>query len=286
MFSVLFATRRPRAFRFVMFRDEQSMRDAIEGMNGQSIGGRSITVNEAQSQGSGGGGGFRGGRRERGGSSYGRREGGYGDGRGYGGGGGDRYAGGGYDGGPRELGGSIDLLNYYKLERHHEFFCKRSLPSSISKTQYLQNVVGETEIRKGEGMELDQLFQNSTSVGCRHKPLHPFQLDVLMDAFQLREATSADLPYTKKRASDGSNLKGEGREEKKHKKHKHKNRESKKDKHKNIETKMGSNMQSHPRFDASRDKDKEYKRTGDHSFGSDHFLKQERVSKISTFLPL
>nr|GMD87950.1 mediator of RNA polymerase II transcription subunit 19A-like [Ipomoea batatas] len=188
--------------------------------------------------------------------------------------------------GPRELGGSIDLLNYYKLERHHEFFCKRSLPSSISKTQYLQNVVGETEIRKGEGMELDQLFQKSTSVGCGHKPLHPFKLDVLMDAFQLQEATSTDLPYTKKRASDGSNLKGEGREEKKHKKHKHKNRESKKDKHKNIETKMGSNMQSHPRIDASRDKDKEYKRTGDHSFGSDHFLKQQRVSKISTFLPL
>nr|GMC77828.1 Gly-rich RNA binding protein [Ipomoea batatas] len=76
MFSVLFATRRSRAFRFVMLRGEQSMRDAIEGMNGQSLDGRSITVNEAQSQGSGGGGGFRDGRRERGGSNYGRREGG------------------------------------------------------------------------------------------------------------------------------------------------------------------------------------------------------------------
>ncbi|XP_031106157.1 glycine-rich RNA-binding protein GRP1A-like [Ipomoea triloba] len=90
-----------RAFRFVMFRDELSMRDVIEGMNGQSLDGRSITVNEAQSQGSGGGGVFRGGRRERGGSSYDRREGTYGDGRGYGGGGGDRYGGGGYDGDDR-----------------------------------------------------------------------------------------------------------------------------------------------------------------------------------------
>lgn len=46
-------------------------------------------------------------------------------------------------------------------------------------------------------MELDQLFQKSTSVGCGHKPLHPFKLDVLMDAFQLREATSTDLPYVR-----------------------------------------------------------------------------------------
>lgn len=92
----------------------------------------------------------------------------------------------------------------------------------------------------------------------------------------------------KKRASTSvSKLKGEGgREERKHKKRKHKNKESKKDKHKNIETKMGSNMQLHPRVDASRDQDKEYKRTGDHIFGPDHFLKQERVSKFSTFLPL
>ena len=37
------------------------MKDAIEGMNGQDLDGRSITVNEAQSRGSGGGGGGRGG---------------------------------------------------------------------------------------------------------------------------------------------------------------------------------------------------------------------------------
>ncbi|XP_031126545.1 glycine-rich RNA-binding protein GRP2A-like [Ipomoea triloba] len=95
-------TGRSRGFGFVTFKDERSMRDAIEGMNGQSLDGRNITVNEAQSRGSGGGGGFRGGRREGGGGGgggYGRREGGYGGGRGYGGGGGygggDRYGGGG-----------------------------------------------------------------------------------------------------------------------------------------------------------------------------------------------
>ncbi|CAJ2679265.1 unnamed protein product [Trifolium pratense] len=67
-------TGRSRGFGFVTFADEKSMRDAIEGMNGQDMNGRNITVNEAQSRGSGGGG--------RGGGGYG------------GGGGGGSYGGG------------------------------------------------------------------------------------------------------------------------------------------------------------------------------------------------
>ncbi|XP_044491073.1 glycine-rich RNA-binding protein GRP2A-like [Mangifera indica] len=90
-------TGRSRGFGFVTFRDEKSMRDAIEGMNGQNLDGRNITVNEAQNRGSGGGGGY-----NRGGGGYGggRREGGGGGyNRGYGGG---RREGGGYgDGGSR-----------------------------------------------------------------------------------------------------------------------------------------------------------------------------------------
>ncbi|XP_057783122.1 glycine-rich RNA-binding protein-like [Salvia miltiorrhiza] len=117
-------TGRSRGFGFVTFKDEQSMRDAIEGMNGQELDGRNITVNEAQSRGSGGGGGggFRGPRREGGGGyggsgggggGYGRREGG----GGYGGGGGGGYGrreggygggrGGGY-GGDRSYGGASE----------------------------------------------------------------------------------------------------------------------------------------------------------------------------------
>ncbi|KAK4424135.1 Glycine-rich RNA-binding protein GRP1A [Sesamum alatum] len=92
-------TGRSRGFGFVTFKDEQSMSSAIEGMNGQELDGRNITVNEAQSRGSGGGGGSRGPRREGGygggGGGYGRREGGYGGG----GGGYGRREGGGYGGG-------------------------------------------------------------------------------------------------------------------------------------------------------------------------------------------
>ncbi|KAK2665325.1 hypothetical protein Ddye_003899 [Dipteronia dyeriana] len=103
-------TGRSRGFGFVTFRDEKSMREAIEGMNGQNLDGRNITVNEAQSRGSGNGGGGGGGYGgSRGGGGYGggggRREGGGGGGYGsrssYGGGGG---GGGGYGG--RREGGS------------------------------------------------------------------------------------------------------------------------------------------------------------------------------------
>ncbi|XP_027353976.1 glycine-rich RNA-binding, abscisic acid-inducible protein-like isoform X4 [Abrus precatorius] len=84
-------TGRSRGFGFVTFATEQAMKDAIEGMNGQNLDGRNITVNEAQSRGRGGGGG-----------------GGYGSGGGgggYGGGGYSRGGGGGYGGGGRREGG-------------------------------------------------------------------------------------------------------------------------------------------------------------------------------------
>ncbi|KAK0593929.1 hypothetical protein LWI29_013589 [Acer saccharum] len=62
-------TGRSRGFGFVTFRDEKAMRDAIEGMNGQNLDDRNITVNEAKSResgnGGGGGGGYRGSRGER-----------------------------------------------------------------------------------------------------------------------------------------------------------------------------------------------------------------------------
>ncbi|GMJ01763.1 hypothetical protein HRI_003845500 [Hibiscus trionum] len=107
-------TGRSRGFGFVTFRDEKSMRDAIEGMNGQNLDGRNITVNEAQSRKSGeGGGGFGGGNegysRGGGGGGYSGRQGGYGgggrrrEGGGYGNGGG--YGGGGGYGSGRREGG-------------------------------------------------------------------------------------------------------------------------------------------------------------------------------------
>uniref|UniRef100_A0A0E0KZX0 RRM domain-containing protein n=1 Tax=Oryza punctata TaxID=4537 RepID=A0A0E0KZX0_ORYPU len=41
-------TGRSRGFGFVSFQDSKSASDAIQGMNGQDIGGRNVTVQEAQ----------------------------------------------------------------------------------------------------------------------------------------------------------------------------------------------------------------------------------------------
>ncbi|CAA7390414.1 unnamed protein product [Spirodela intermedia] len=90
-------TGRSKGFGFMTFSNEQVMNDAIKGMNGQDLDGRSITVNQAQSRGSGGfrsgSGGYGGQHREGGGYS---REGGGGGGYSHGSGR-DRGYGGGFD---------------------------------------------------------------------------------------------------------------------------------------------------------------------------------------------
>lgn len=99
-------TGRSKGFGFVEMGSDAEAQAAIEGMNGQPLGGRSLVVNEARPMearrpprsggGFGGGGG--------GGGGYGG--GGSGGGGGYGGGGGRREGGGGYGGGRREGGGN------------------------------------------------------------------------------------------------------------------------------------------------------------------------------------
>ncbi len=100
-------TGRSKGFGFVEMASDAEAQAAINGMNGQPLGGRSITVNEARPMearpprtgGFGGGGG--GDRSGGGGYGGGDRSGGAG---GYGGGGG-RSGGGGYGGGDRSGGG-------------------------------------------------------------------------------------------------------------------------------------------------------------------------------------
>lgn len=105
-------TGRSKGFGFVEMGSDAEAQAAINGMNGQSLGGRSVVVNEARpmeprpprSGGFGGSGGAYGGggRREGGGGGYGGGGGSYGGGRREGGGG----YGGGQDGGFRSPYGS------------------------------------------------------------------------------------------------------------------------------------------------------------------------------------
>lgn len=91
-----------RGFAFVEMPDKSEALEAIQGLNGQDFGGRTLTVNEARPReersGGGGGGGYRGGSGGSGGgggSRGGSSGGGYGDRRGGNGGGSGGYGGGG-----------------------------------------------------------------------------------------------------------------------------------------------------------------------------------------------
>jgi hypothetical protein len=103
-------TGRSKGFGFVEMGSDAEAQAAINGMNGQPLGGRSVVVNEARPMearpprtggfGGGGGGGYGGG-----GGGGGDRSGGGGYGGGGGGGGGGRSGGGGYGGGGGSDGG-------------------------------------------------------------------------------------------------------------------------------------------------------------------------------------
>jgi len=100
-------TGRSRGFAFVTMGTPEEAAKAIEGMDGRTLDGRPLRVNEAEQRqprgGGGGGGGYRAGGGGRGGGGYGGGGGGYGGGGGgrggYGGGGDDRGGGGGGYGG-------------------------------------------------------------------------------------------------------------------------------------------------------------------------------------------
>jgi hypothetical protein len=89
-------TDRSKGFGFVEMSSEAEALAAIEGLNGHSLGGRALTVNEARPmEPRTGGGGYGGGGGGRSGGGGGGGYGGGGGGGGYGGGGGGRSGGGG-----------------------------------------------------------------------------------------------------------------------------------------------------------------------------------------------
>ncbi|CAH2072360.1 unnamed protein product [Thlaspi arvense] len=165
-------------------------------------------------------------------------------------------------GGPRELGGARDLITQHKLLPHHEFFCKRSLPESLSDAHYLHNVVGDTEIRKGEGMQLDQLIPNASLDRDTNARIQPFVLDELKEAFDLNDTAPVELPPAEKGAlTIASKSKSESKDrDRKHRKHKDRNkekdREHKKHKHRHKDRSKDK--------DKDKDRDKKKEKSGHH----------------------
>ncbi|XP_047339403.1 mediator of RNA polymerase II transcription subunit 19a-like isoform X2 [Impatiens glandulifera] len=171
--------------------------------------------------------------------------------------------------GPRELTGAVDLISHYKLLAHHEFFCKRSLPLSISDTHYLHTVVGDTEIRKGEGMQLHQLMGEAPYSKDANARIQPFDIDVLKEAFQLRETAPIELPPGEKGAPTipGKSASESKDKEKKHKRHKDK------DKSKDREHKKHKHRHKDRSKDKDKDKEKKKDRSGHHDMVGEHSKK-------------
>lgn len=171
---------------------------------------------------------------------------------------------------PRELTGSIDLINQFGLRTHYDYFCKKPLPPSIAETPYLNNVVGDTEIRKGEGMELQQLILNPPTMDIG-SCIQPFDLETLRQALELRETGPIQLPEAERGLPTISGkVKSDHKDkEKKHKKHKEKDkdkdREHKKHKHKHK--------------DKEKDKDKKKDKSGSHENGDDKSKKHHKKKR-------
>eukprot|EP00252_Welwitschia_mirabilis_P028093 TRINITY_DN9978_c0_g1_i1.p1 TRINITY_DN9978_c0_g1~~TRINITY_DN9978_c0_g1_i1.p1 ORF type:complete len:251 (+),score=87.41 TRINITY_DN9978_c0_g1_i1:195-947(+) len=167
--------------------------------------------------------------------------------------------------GPKELTGTFDLIHQYGLRPHYDLFCKKTLPASIAETCYLNNVVGDTEIRKGEGMELNQLLQETTK-GPFVSGLRPFDLETLRQAFELRESGHIQLPEADKGLPTISGkIKYDKERDKKHKKHKDKDKEHKKHKHRHK--------------DKDKEKDKKKDRSGSHENGDDRSRKHHKKKR-------
>ncbi|CAO2818948.1 unnamed protein product [Amaranthus hypochondriacus] len=190
--------------------------------------------------------------------------------------------------GPRELTGAVDLITHYKLLPLYEFFCKKSLPVSIADTHYLHNVVGDTEIRKGEGMQLDQLIQNPSYTVDGNTRIRPFNLDSLRQALHLRETTPVELPSAEKgiptiagksktdsKDKDKKHKKHKDRDKEKdkdHKKHKHRHKDKEKDKDKKDKSGLLDSGGEH----SKKHHDKKRKHDGDEDINDIHRHKKSK----------
>lgn len=171
---------------------------------------------------------------------------------------------------PKELTGAIDLISQYGLRQYHDHFCKKPLPASIAETPYLNNVVGDTEIRKGEGMELGQLLEDLPTMDVG-PIIQPFELERLRLAFELRETGPIQLPEADRGLPTISGkVKHDHKDkDKKHKKHKDKDKDKDKDKE----------HKKHKHRHKDKDRDKKKDKSGSHENGDDRSKKHHKKKR-------
>ncbi|KAL0389204.1 UNVERIFIED_CONTAM: Mediator of RNA polymerase II transcription subunita [Sesamum calycinum] len=145
--------------------------------------------------------------------------------------------------GPRELTGAVDLISHYRLFPHHDFFCKRSLPVSISDTYYLHNVVGDTELRKGEGC--------SWASSCK---MHPYRKKTIH--LEKGTPTIAGKSRSDSKDKEKKHKKSKDKErdkDKEHKKHKHRHKDRSKEKDKEKKKEKSGHHEKKRKHDGDED---------------------------------
>ncbi|XP_024382612.1 uncharacterized protein [Physcomitrium patens] len=170
----------------------------------------------------------------------------------------------------RELSGTVDLISHYQLREPFEAICKKPLPTSISDSKYLSNVVGDSEIRRGDDMELGQLIQGpaGSSMPSDRVPFQPFDIEVLRRAFALKESGPISLPESERGLPIIRSKSKHQDDEKKKRKHKHRSKDRDKDKDK--ERKKDRDK------DKKRDKDKDKDRSKGENGEKKHKKKKRR----------
>ncbi|KAJ1399034.1 hypothetical protein SESBI_30677 [Sesbania bispinosa] len=124
-------------------------------------------------------------------------------------------------------------------------------------------------------MQLDQLIQNTSSSRGTSSHIQPFDLDILKEAFQLKQTAPIDLPAAEKGIPT---VAGKSKSESKDKEKKHKKRKDR-DKDKDKEHKK----HKHRHKDRSKDKEKDKKKdkSGHHDSSADPSKKHhEKVKKF------
>lgn len=138
---------------------------------------------------------------------------------------------------PDQTTGAVDLLSAYGLKSAYEALCTKPIPDFIDNSRCFKSVVGDTTIRRGDGMELAQLVDRQPPAQpLSVDRLQPFSLEALRSAFTFRETAPVQLQESEKGVATecvktDDKEKGDGKKhKKKHKKRKHRHKDKEKGK--------------------------------------------------------
>lgn len=93
-----------------------------------------------------------------------------------------------------EVTGGSDLLQHFALRTHYDALQKQPPPEYVAQSGYLKKPVGDTALRRGEGMQLGQLLDpNWSGMASETTSIAPLGLEALRGAFTFRGEEPIEL---------------------------------------------------------------------------------------------